>query len=100
MPRSQTMKKLLVLISILLDVAPCAPQPSHRDSSPSTSTNSSAESSAPLTEPEAIAREKAIWDMLKKKDYDLFERMLTPDYIEVAADGVYDKAGIVAFLKD
>jgi hypothetical protein len=38
--------------------------------------------------------------MLKKKDYDLFEKMLTPDYIEVAADGVYDKAGIVAFLKD
>jgi hypothetical protein len=38
--------------------------------------------------------------MLKKKDYDLFAKMLTDDYLEVASDGVYDKAGIVSFLKD
>jgi hypothetical protein len=38
--------------------------------------------------------------MLKKKDYDLFAKMLAEDYLEVASDSVYDKAGIVTFLKD
>ncbi len=94
------MKKILVFVSILIVVAACAAPPTNRDSDPSTSTNSSAESSAPLTEADAIAKEKAVWDMLKKKDYDLFAKMLTEDYLEVASDGVYDKAGIVTFLKD
>jgi hypothetical protein len=94
------MKKILVLVTILIVVVACAAPPTNRDSAPSTSTNSAAESSAQLTEAEAIAREKAVWDMLKKKDYDLFAKMLTEDYLEVASDAVYDKAGIVTFLKD
>ncbi len=94
------MKKILVLVSILIVVAACAAPPTNRDASTVTSTNSAAESSAQLSETEAIAKEKAVWDMLKKKDYDLYEKMLTEDYLEVASDGVYDKAGIVTFLKD
>lgn len=94
------MKKILGFVSILIVVAACAAPPTNRDSAPSTSTNSAAESSAQLTEAEAIAKEKGVWDMLKKKDYDLFAKMLTEDYLEVSSDDVYDKAGIVTFLKD
>jgi hypothetical protein len=94
------MKKILVSVSILIVVAACAAPPTNRDSAQSTSTNRAAESPVQLTEAEAIAREKNVWDVLKKKDYDLFEKLLTADYLEVASDGVYDRAGIVTFLKD
>ena len=46
------------------------------------------------------AKEKAAWDTLKKKDFDAFGNMLASDYIEVGDDGVFDKAGIIADLKD
>ena len=94
------MKKIIALVSILIVVAACAAPPTNRDAFPARSTNSSTEPPAQLTEAEAIAKEKAVWDMLKKKDYDLFGKMLTEDYLEVTSDGVYDKAGIVTLLKD
>lgn len=94
------MKKILSLVSILIVVAACAAPPTNRDAAPATSTNRATEAPAPLTEADAIAKEKAVWDVLKKKDYDAFANMLASDYTEVGADGVYDKAGIVTYLKD
>jgi hypothetical protein len=94
------MKKILVLVSVLIIVAACAP-PSTNRQEVSSNTNMATETpAAPLTEAEAIAKEKAVWETLKKKDYDAFANMLASDYLEVADDGVYDKAGIVAHLKD
>jgi hypothetical protein len=40
-----------------------------------------------------IAREKQVWDALKKKDYDRFASYLAEDQIEVFGWGVNDKAG-------
>jgi hypothetical protein len=48
---------------------------------------------------DAIDREKQIWEMLKRKDYDGFASMLAEDQIEVEPDGVYDKAGTVKGVK-
>lgn len=47
-----------------------------------------------------FAREKATWEAIKNKDYAAFGDMLASDYIEVEDDGVYDKPGIIAFVKD
>ena len=47
-----------------------------------------------------IVKEKAAWDTIKKKDYTAFGDILATDYIEVTDDGVYDKAGITADVKD
>jgi hypothetical protein len=46
------------------------------------------------------AKEKAAWDAVKKKDSEAYGNMLASDYIEVEDDGVYDKAGIIAYVKD
>ncbi|HUQ30484.1 MAG TPA: nuclear transport factor 2 family protein [Pyrinomonadaceae bacterium] len=46
-----------------------------------------------------IAREKQVWDAIKKKDYDRFASFLADDQIEVFAWGVNDKAGSVAGIK-
>ncbi|HKR01787.1 MAG TPA: nuclear transport factor 2 family protein [Pyrinomonadaceae bacterium] len=46
-----------------------------------------------------VAREKQVWDALKKKDYDRFASLLADDQIEVFAWGVNDKAGSVEGVK-
>jgi hypothetical protein len=48
---------------------------------------------------DAIDREKQVWEMLKRKDYDGFASMLADDQIEVEPDGVYDKAGTIKGVK-
>jgi hypothetical protein len=50
---------------------------------------------APATGSDPAANEKIVWDLFKAKNYDAFAALLVPDFIEIAPDGVYDKAGTV-----
>jgi len=45
------------------------------------------------------AREKQVWDAIKKRDYDRFASFLAEDALEVFAWGVNDKAGSVRDIK-
>ncbi|MCA1607498.1 MAG: nuclear transport factor 2 family protein, partial [Acidobacteria bacterium] len=51
-------------------------------------------SSAAVTTPPAdpVEREKMIWDLLKRRDYDAFASYLDPGQVEVEPAGVFDKA--------
>ena len=94
------MKKILVLVSLLVLAVACAAPPTNREAAPSANANTAAvRSSAPLTEADAIAKEKQIWDTIQKKDYDAFGNMLTDDFIEVTSEAVYDKAGSITGVK-
>jgi hypothetical protein len=93
------MKKLLVLISLLLFVAACTNQPGPNINA-STNANTAAPKMAAPSEADIIAKEKAAWDAIKQKDYAAFGNMLASDYVEVTDQGVMDKAGIVADVKD
>ena len=94
------MKKILALVSFLIvAAAACTTEPA-ANKEPAANANNAAKPNAPPSEADMTAREKATWETLKKKDLVAFGNMLTSDYIEVADDGVYDKAGIVADLKD
>ena len=53
-----------------------------------------------MTEADAIAKEKAIWDTIKVKDYEAFGNMLADDQFEVLDVGVHDKAASIAGVKD
>ena len=94
------MKKILILVSMLTVAAACAAPPTNQ---PAVETNRNANvaaTSAPtVSEADAIAKEKAIWDTIKQKDYDAFADMLAEDQVEVATDGVHDKAGSIAGVK-
>lgn len=46
-----------------------------------------------------VAREKQLWDALKRKDWDTFAAGLAEDQIEVEPTGVYDKAGTLAAVR-
>jgi hypothetical protein len=93
------MKKIILLVCALIIVAACAAPPTNNES---TVTNRSSETTAaaPLTEADAIAKEKSIWETLKRRDYDAFGNMLATDYLEVLADGVRDKTATINGVKD
>ena len=94
------MKKILILVSLLVLAVACAAPPTNREAAPSANANSGpVRSSSPLTEADAIAKEKQIWDTIKRKDYDGFGNMLAEDFLDVAGDAVYDKAGTINSLK-
>jgi len=95
------MKKILILVSMLTVAAACAaPPPSQPALDTNRNANVAADTSAPtVSEADAIAKEKAIWDSIKQKDYVAFADMLAEDQVEVATDGVHDKAGSIAGVK-
>jgi len=96
------MKKILALVSFLsflIFAAACTMEPATNTNTPSNANTTATKSAAP-SEAEMIAKDKAVWDTLKKKDYDAFGNMLASDYIEVTDEGVFDKAGIIADVKD
>ncbi len=93
------MKKLFVLIAALIVVAACTAPPANRETVNS-STVAEKPSVPPITEADAIAKEKAVWDTVTKKDYDAFAGMLDSGQLEVTADGVLEKSGSVSMVKD
>jgi len=93
------MKKILALVSFLVFAVACTTTLTTNTSTTS-NTNSTTMKSAAPSEADITAKEKAVWDTLKKKDLVAFGDMLTSDYIEVGDDGVFDKAAIIADLKD
>jgi hypothetical protein len=94
------MKKILVIVSALIVAAACGAPPTN-ESTPSANTNSAATPlAATMTEAVAIAKEKAIWDTIKAKDYEAFGNMLAEDQLEVMGESVNDKAGSIAGVKD
>ncbi len=64
--------------------------------------NKSTESKTPVSvsEQDIIAKEKATWDAIEKKDYDAYGNMLAVDYIEVEDDGLYDKTRTVNGVRE
>jgi hypothetical protein len=95
------MKKTLTLVLALIVVAACAAPPTNRDAAVDTNRNANrpADAAPAITEADAIAKEKAIWDAIKNKDYAGFEGMLADNFLEVLPDGVMDRAGSLAGVK-
>lgn len=94
------MKKFFLLISALIVAAACS-APTNREATPATNANAvSGPTPAAMTEADAIAHEKAIWDAIKNKDYAAFGNMLADDQLEVTSETVFDKAGTIASAKE
>src|SRR4051794_8018822 len=98
------MKKILVLVSLLVLAAACAPQPSGNSNLSANTANANkgteVKSTAGPSESDIIAKEKAAWDAYKRKDADAFKKAVTAEYIEVHDNGVKDTAAILVDMKD
>jgi hypothetical protein len=65
-----------------------------------TSSPATAPAKPPETGADPIADEKIVWDLFKAKNWDGFASLLAPEFVEVEADGIYDKAGSVKSLQE
>jgi len=91
------MKKTFLLISALILTGACAtPPPASREAAPP----AASPAAVAMTEADAIAKEKSIWDSIKTKDYNAFGNMLAEDSLEVTGEAVFDKAGSTAGIRD
>jgi len=91
------MKKIFLLISVLILTGACAaPPPANREATPPAAASPAA---VAMTEADAIAKEKAVWDTIKNKDWDAFAAMLASEQVEVRPEGVADKARSVEGVK-
>ena len=96
------MKKTLAFVSFVVFTLACEAPPTNRDMASETNRNANT-ATAPamsMTEADAIAKEKAIWETIKVKDYEAFASMLAEDSMEVIDVGVNDKAASVTGVKD
>jgi hypothetical protein len=98
------MKRIIVLVALLLAASACtattqAPTNTNAQSA-NANTVATPQPTATVSDADPIAREKQIWDMIKKKDFDGFGNMLADDALEVASDALYDKAAIIKSVKD
>ena len=63
---------------------------------------SSSPASSPAKPPETgadpIANEKIVWDLFRAKNWDGFASLLVPEFMEVEAEGVFDKTASVKAL--
>ena len=95
------MKKSLALVSFLVLALACAAPPTN---DVALDTNRNANTAPPaspaMTEADAIAKEKAVWETIRVKDYVAFGNMLADDSVEVLDIGVHDKAATIAGVKD
>src|SRR5258708_6421341 len=98
MKESPVMKKILALVCFLIFASACMTQPTSNTGM--TNANTATSKPAAPSEADMIVKEKAAWDTIKQKDYDAFGNMLASDYTEVEDNGVFDKAGIIADVKD
>ncbi len=96
------MKKMFVFVFLLVLAVACAAPPTNKDvADTNRNANTPVEPSIPpFTEAEAVAKEKAIWEAIKNKDYDAFAAMLADEQVEVLDIGVLDKAGSIAGVKE
>ena len=100
------MKKLLVLVSLLVAAAACSTLPPGNKDVTSNANSANAnkgietKSSGAVSESDIIAKERASWDAIKKKDWEGLGKALASDYIEVVGDGLHDKASSLTGIKD
>jgi hypothetical protein len=93
------MKKIFLLVSALILTAACS-APSTNEPARPANVNAEKKAPAPVTQADAIANEKAVWDALKNKDYAAFSNLLAEDQLEVTGEAVNDKAGSTTMVKD
>jgi hypothetical protein len=88
-------KLLLLITAAVLVAAACAAPPTNRSDTNRNGSTESTTAAAPMTEADAMAKEKAVWAAFEKQDYKGFADMLDEQAMLVNGEGVFDKAGIL-----
>src|SRR5947209_11883662 len=97
------MKRRIPRAAPLLAASPCATTTNTNEGA-NTNANANANAAASPTpagvsQADLEAKERQVWDALKAKNWDAFGGMLADDFIQVADDGIYDKAKVLDVIK-
>lgn len=79
--------------------APPPPPSPAAGASPAAATAASPAATAVQPTDNVIANEEAVWDALRRKDWDAFAAFLADDQIEVEPSGVHDKAATLSLVR-
>lgn len=99
------MKRLLALAALLLTASACTTTTNTNTGAGNTNANTNANTAAASptpagpTQADIEAKERAVYDAIKAKNWDAFAAMLADDFVIVGSDGVHDKKGTVDMLK-
>ena len=52
------------------------------------------------TTDDVIANEKLVWELFRTRNFEAFQTLLAPEFMEIEATGVYDRAGSVKGLSE
>ena len=87
------MKRVFIIAALLVVAAACATQgpASNAPANTTANTNVPTTKSESLSEADVMAKEKQVWDAIKKKDFDGFAAFLSDDQVYVSSQGVKDK---------
>lgn len=75
---------------------PPPPPPASKPTASASPATSPAASPAKVeTSDDVIANEKLVWDLFRARNFDAFQTLLAPEFMEIEPTGVYDRAGTV-----
>jgi hypothetical protein len=106
------MKRIIMLAALLVAASACTtttpttnntnttPANTNANANANANTTATPQAEATVTDSDITAQEKQIWDKIKNKDSEGFAGMLADDFIYIAEDGIYDKAGTVEGVKN
>jgi hypothetical protein len=95
------MKKTLTFVCLVIFAAACTAPTENTNRSANTNTNTATKTAAaPVTEADAIAKEKAAWEAFKARDTAGFSNILASDAITVSPEAIYDRDATTGMLKD
>lgn len=100
------MKRLLLLAALLSAATACTTTTNTNTGAGNTNANANANATATpspspagVTQADIEAKERALYDAIKAKNWDAFGGMLSDDFQLVVSDGVHDKAGTLEAMK-
>ncbi len=94
------MKKSYALVLLFVLAVACGGPSTNREAAPTNTAATATPAAMAISEADVIAKEKAVWDAIKNKDWETFGNMLADTHFEVLPDAVHDKAGSLAGVKD
>jgi hypothetical protein len=74
---------------------PPAPTPASKPTVTKPGASPAASPAKVETSDDVIANEKLVWELFRTKNFDAFQALLAPEFMEIEATGVYDRAGTV-----
>jgi hypothetical protein len=77
---------------------PKTPPPPPPTPKPTSSASPAASPAKVETSDDVIANEKLVWELFRTKNFEAFQTLLAPEFMEIEPTGVYDKAGSVKEL--